>query len=267
MTVADHARRFPRWPLTLIALSAATAIWGGWVSLGALTGFGMVRLDPGIRPAVSVDLALTLPVSVEAYAAYALAAWLGPWQVPARARRFAMCSAGFALLLGLSGQASYHLLAAHHARSAPALVTVLVSSVPVIVIGCAATLTHLLRGSAEPSADVSAQPRQVHPLTAALIARVAPAPPAVSQPPPEPASVPSAPPRRKPSPRRAASTRAEREQQQRDRVRAALTADPKATVRDIAGREGVSEATVARVKKAMREESAGPVRLHSVAGE
>src|SRR5579875_1421705 len=141
-------RKMPRWPLVLIAAPAATAVWSGWVGLGGLCGFGLVQPFPGIA-AWHLDTAITLPVGVEAYGAYALGAWLTPG-TPERARGFARNSAIGALVLGAGGQVIYHLLAAAHAAKAPWPVVVLVSCLPVITLGFGAALTHLLRVPAEP---------------------------------------------------------------------------------------------------------------------
>ena len=81
MTAHRHSRRHatsgaePRtypWPLLLIAAPAAVAIWSGWVGLGGMCGFGLVYPLPGIVPWLHVNTAITLPVGVEAYGAYAL---------------------------------------------------------------------------------------------------------------------------------------------------------------------------------------------------
>jgi hypothetical protein len=166
-----------RWPLLLIGAPAAVSIWGGWVGLGGMAGFGPVRLLPGILPHVVINLAICLPVGVEAYGAYALGAWLRPG-TPDSARRFARWSAIGSLLLGMCGQVSYHLLAAAHSARAPWPVTVAVSCVPVVALGFGAALIHLLR--AAPAADSVQSP--VHrphdlaaPLVAALAARISPA--------------------------------------------------------------------------------------------
>jgi hypothetical protein len=143
-----------RWPLLLIAAPAAVAIWSGWVGLGELCGFGPVRLLPGIS-GLTINTAITLPVGVEAYAAYALGAWMSPASPP-EARRFARWSALGALAYGMAGQIIYHLLAAAHATAAPWPVVVVVSCMPVAVLGLAAALTHLLRSEPEKVAD----PRQ-----------------------------------------------------------------------------------------------------------
>jgi hypothetical protein len=137
-----------RWPLFLIALPAAVAIWSGWVGLGQLCGFGPVRLLPGIT-GWTLNTAITLPIGVEAYAAYALGAWMAPG-TPKRAAVFARWSALGALGYGMAGQVIYHLLAAAHAAAAPWPVVVVVSCMPVAVLGLAAALTHLLRAHPEP---------------------------------------------------------------------------------------------------------------------
>src|SRR5215475_14755629 len=131
-------------PLVLIALPAAVAIWSGWVGLGERAGFGGVNLLPGIGGGFTLNTAITLPVGVEAYAAYALGVWMSA-RAPVDARRFAQWSAIGALAYGMAGQVIYHLLAAAGVTEAPWPVVVGVSCMPVIVLGCAAALTHLLR--------------------------------------------------------------------------------------------------------------------------
>jgi hypothetical protein len=133
-----------RWPLALIAAPAAVAVWSGWVGLGTLCGFGIVHPLPGIADGFQLNTAITLPVGVEAYGAYALGAWLTPGTTPA-ARRFARRSALGALGLGMAGQVIYHLLAASHAAAAPWPVVMLVSCLPVLTLGLGVALTHLLR--------------------------------------------------------------------------------------------------------------------------
>jgi len=136
-----------RWPLFLIAAPAAVAVWSGWVGLGTLCGFGVIHPLPGIWDQLRLDTAITLPVGVEAYGAYALGAWLAPLAVPQTARKFARRSAVGALALGMTGQVIYHLLAAAHAARAPWPVVVLVSCMPVVTLGFGAALTHLLRAA------------------------------------------------------------------------------------------------------------------------
>jgi hypothetical protein len=137
-------RPLPRWPLYLIASPAAVAVWSGWVGLGTLCGFGVVHPLPGIADGFTINTAITLPVGVEAYGAYALRAWLTPG-TSETARRFARWSAIGSLALGMLGQVVYHLLSAAHAIRAPWPVVVLVSCLPVVTLGFGAALTHLLR--------------------------------------------------------------------------------------------------------------------------
>jgi hypothetical protein len=161
-----------RWPLFLIAAPAAVAIWSGWVGLGELCGFGPVRLLPGIS-GLTVNTAITLPIGVEAYAAYALGAWMSPASPPG-ARRFARWSALGALAYGMAGQIIYHLLAAAHATAAPWPVVVVVSCMPVAVLGLAAALTHLLRAADVTNSQfVTAPPDSVEAAKASMRATVA----------------------------------------------------------------------------------------------
>jgi hypothetical protein len=138
--------RVRSWRLTLVllALPAFVAIWGGWVGLGGLTGWGPMPLLPGIADGFVLNSAITLPIGVEAYAAFALRVWLSGF-VPVRARRFAKVSAIGALVLGAAGQVAYHLMSAAGITKAPWPVTTLVSCLPVVVLGCAAGLAHLIR--------------------------------------------------------------------------------------------------------------------------
>ena len=145
-----------RWPLFFIAAPAAVAIWSGWVGLGGLCGFGPIHPLPGIADSFTLNTAITLPVGVEAYGAYALKAWLTPG-VPERAQVFARKSAIGALALGMCGQVIYHLLNAAHATRAPWPVTVVVSCMPVVTLGFGAALTHLLWNA--PEGDLAAVPR------------------------------------------------------------------------------------------------------------
>ncbi|WP_435112378.1 hypothetical protein [Nocardiopsis synnemataformans] len=126
-----------------ISLSAFTAVWGGWVGLGRMVGFGPVNLLPGIGDGLIVDLAITLPIGIEAYAAAALWVAVGGL-VHGKGRWFAGVSAATALGLGAFGQAVYHLLEAQGKHTAPDWVVVFVSVLPVVVLGAAGVLLHLV---------------------------------------------------------------------------------------------------------------------------
>jgi hypothetical protein len=142
------------WPLP-----ATVAVWSGWVGIGQMTGFGQVHPLPGIWDSFHLDSAVTLPVGVEAYAAYALRAWLSASAtVSGRTRRFACWSAVGSLLLGMAGQVAYHLLAQAGATHAPWGITTAVSCLPVLVLGMGAALAHLLRADAH-LIDVTGQAR------------------------------------------------------------------------------------------------------------
>lgn len=166
-------RSFPRWPLALIALPAASIIWSGWVGLGQLCGFGPVNVLPGIGGGFTINTAIFLPVGVETYAAYALGAWLGPWQLRDDVRKFARRSAIGALALGMSAQVVFHLLTAARATVAPWPVTVLVSCMPVAVLGLSAALAHLLRdpGTAPSPTAPGAVPAVPAPVSAPAAAK------------------------------------------------------------------------------------------------
>lgn len=93
-------------------------------------------------------------VGVEAYAAYALHAWLADeHSISGRTRRFAKWSAICSFTLGMAGQVAYHLLAQAGTVRAPWPVTTIVSCLPVLVLAMGTTLTHMLRADAGTAAD------------------------------------------------------------------------------------------------------------------
>jgi hypothetical protein len=145
-----------RWPLLLIASPAAVSIWSGWVGLGGMCGFGIVHPLPGIASGFRLNTAITLPIGVEAYGAYALGASLS-LETDHPARSFARKSAIGSLLLGMLGQVAYHVLSASHASRAPLPVVVLVSCMPVVTLGFGAALTHLLRAPV-PAPETACEP-------------------------------------------------------------------------------------------------------------
>jgi hypothetical protein len=153
-TVAEPASRgrVRSWPLVLLALPASVAVWSGWVGIGQLTGFGEVRPLPGIWNSLHLDSAITLPIGVEAYAAYALHAWLSAGvSLTGRTHQFAKWSAIGSLLVGMAGQVAYHLLTQAGATRAPWEVTTAVACLPVLILGMAAALTHLIHADASTS--------------------------------------------------------------------------------------------------------------------
>ena len=157
------------WPLLVLALPASIAVWSGWIGIGQMTGFGEIRPLPGIWNSLRLDTAVTLPVGVEAYAAFALHAWLtsNP-AISDRTRRFARWSAIAAMILGMSGQVAYHLLNQAGTTRAPWEVTTLVACLPVAVLGMGSALAHLLRSDTAPAKLHGAEARhQRRPLTPA----------------------------------------------------------------------------------------------------
>jgi hypothetical protein len=70
--VSSGARTVRSRPLLVLAASAAAEVWSVRVGIAQKTGFGLVSPLPGILPSLHLDTSITLPVGVEAYAAYAL---------------------------------------------------------------------------------------------------------------------------------------------------------------------------------------------------
>jgi len=135
-------------------------VWSGWVGIAQKTGFGVVHLLPGIWSSLHLDTAVTLPVGVECYAAYALRAWLAGGQaVRDRTRRFAMWSAISSFALGMAGQVAFHLMDQDRVTRAPWGITTLVSCLPVLVLGMGTALAHMLREDAT-AADQTNHPDQ-----------------------------------------------------------------------------------------------------------
>ena len=152
--VSSGTRTVRSWPLLVLAAPAAAEVWSGWVGIAQKTGFGLVSPLPGILPSLHLDTSITLPVGVEAYAAYALRAWLaGEHSISGRTRRFAKWSAICSFALGMAGQVAYHLLAQAGAARAPWPVTTIVSCLPVLVLAMGTTLAHMLRADADTAAD------------------------------------------------------------------------------------------------------------------
>lgn len=142
---ARPGRTVRPWPLLVLAAPAAAEVWSGWVGIAQKTGFGLISPLPGIWPSLHLDTSITLPVGVEAYAAYALRAWLGnEHSVSPRTRRFAKWSAIFSFALGMAGQVAYHLLAQAGMSRAPWAITTIVSCLPVLVLAMGTTLAHML---------------------------------------------------------------------------------------------------------------------------
>jgi len=135
------------WPVWLLMAPAAVAIWGGWVGLGEMAGFGKVNLLPGIAE-VEINTAITLPIGMEVYAAYALYVWLSGYAT-GQALKFARNSAILSLVVGSAGQMAYHVMEAAHVEVAPWPVTAVVAVLPVAVLGMGAGLAHLVSAQQE----------------------------------------------------------------------------------------------------------------------
>lgn len=150
--MSTTAKRVGTWPSLVLIIPASVAIWGGWVSLGAMCGFGVVHPLPGIVDDFSLDMAVCLPLGMEVYSTWAIWVWLSG-RAPERARRFAARSAVAGLVLGAGGQVAYHLMTAWGWSTAPWPVVTAVACIPVAVLGLGAALAHLIRSSElEPAA-------------------------------------------------------------------------------------------------------------------
>lgn len=144
-------RKTPTWPVLLLCLPAFVAIWGGWVGLGELTGFGVVNLLPGMVPDggwATINTAITLPIGLETYAAYSLHVSVNAPK-GSQLRSFSGKSAIAALLLGGGGQVAYHLMESMELTRAPLWVTAIVGSLPVVVLGLGTRLASLARQELE----------------------------------------------------------------------------------------------------------------------
>ncbi|GAA1821452.1 hypothetical protein [Agromyces neolithicus] len=159
--VEQEYETYSRWPLFPLYIGAYVAIWGGWVSLGRMSGFGPTEMLPGILP-WTLDLSIVLPLGLEAYAAFSLGVWLTRKRIAPSARRFARWSSLAGLGLGIAGQVTYHALVGLGYEVAPLWVVMVVAAVPVLTLAAASTLTHELgagakrakaeRGSGRPAA-------------------------------------------------------------------------------------------------------------------
>lgn len=140
------------WPLLFIALAAGVSVWSGWVGLGQLTGFGLIEPFPGVTD-WRINSSIVLPISVEAYGAYALSCWLAPGIYSDRTVQFAGVSALISLGVGALAQVAYHLMSAAGIVAAPWQITALVACVPVAVLGLASALAKMV--TADRRADVA----------------------------------------------------------------------------------------------------------------
>lgn len=132
------------WPIWVLATPAAVAIWGGWVELGRMCGYGPVTPLPGIADDFTIDLSITLPIGVEALAAYALSVALSPADLARPVRTFARFAVTVSLLIGAAGQIAFHLLVAAGRTTAPPALVAAVAVLPVITLALGAGLAHLI---------------------------------------------------------------------------------------------------------------------------
>ena len=111
------------------ATSAAVSSFAGLRELAVVAGWPVV-------------LAPLLPLTVDAYAMTATRVWLAESTRSQRARRFARANAVGAILLSLTGNAVYHLIAVHLV-AASWVVVVAVGAVPALVLGLVSHLAVL----------------------------------------------------------------------------------------------------------------------------
>lgn len=205
VAVPRTRRRLSPWYLAPIGASAFIAIWSGWVGIGGMTGFGKVNLLPGIGHGLQINSAITLPLGMEAYAAYAIHAAITPG-IPPRAREFAKWSSVAAIVVGMIGQTTFHLLSAIGAKSAPWPVTLGVSCLPVLVLGMAVMLAHLMSDDDELESVPPAPPEPVREVPPAHYATVRKPEPRLEDTQPMPRLVPT--PKAEPAVKRAATSSA-----------------------------------------------------------
>lgn len=127
------------WVAVIIAACALLEVWASWLGIGSVSGFPEIG---------HVTTGWILPVTTEAYWAYALWTWLAGAPGP-RSRKFAMWTAGIVFALSLLGQESGHLLAASHKAVPPAYVVAFVTALPLISLALVAVLVHLRQADRE----------------------------------------------------------------------------------------------------------------------
>ena len=136
--------RRQRWALILMGVAAGFSVWSGWVGLGEMSGYGPVRPLPGIWDSLTINSAIVLPISVEAYGTYALRIWLTRVTSRKSVRVYACVSAFASLVVGGAAQVAYHLLTAYGHTRAPWQVVTAVALVPVAVLALASILAYLV---------------------------------------------------------------------------------------------------------------------------
>ena len=132
--------------LSGIIAAAMVSIWGGWVELGHIVGFGAVQPLPGTPLShVTVDLAITLPIGAEALLALCVPIALASGSFSARTRRFSWTAMVIMTLVGMTGQVSYHLLTAWSWSTPPTWLVIGTSCLPITNLLVATILVHMVR--------------------------------------------------------------------------------------------------------------------------
>jgi hypothetical protein len=145
--------------MAVSAASAAVSSFAGLRALAVVAGWPVV-------------LAPLLPLTVDAYAMTATRVWTSESTRSARARRYARTNAVGAILLSLTGNAVYHLIAVRLV-AASWVVVVAVGAVPALVLGLVSHLA-VLRTQVDPAGPAKHRVRpespEVRPVRASRLA-------------------------------------------------------------------------------------------------
>lgn len=120
------------WVVGIIAACALAEMFGSWLAVASISGF------PHYGP---VTTGWVLFVTTEVFWGYALWTWLAGAPGP-RSRRFARASAVVMFVISFAGQEASHLVSSG-GRTAPVIVVLFVSPLPLVAVGLIAVLFHL----------------------------------------------------------------------------------------------------------------------------
>ena len=157
-----RTQRVGTWPLLVLALPAAVAVWSGWVGIGQMTGFGQVTsCQESGTPCISTPPSPcrsaskpTPPTHCGPGCPPALRSLPGPAGSPAGQRSDPSCSAW-------PGRSPTTSSRRPVLRMRPGITTA-VSCLPVLVLGMGAALAHLLRADSHRT-NLGGQAKSTHP--------------------------------------------------------------------------------------------------------
>lgn len=146
-----------QWVIWVIAAAVGLEIWGTWVDLGSLLGFP-------VAPVLwwHVPTNWTLAFTTEAYAAYAVYAWMSA--PSSKSGRFAMWTAIGTIIIGWVAQGTYHRMLADHLTRAPGWLVIGAACLPSLVLmlgGILMHMTHADSRKAEAAAATAAKADEV----------------------------------------------------------------------------------------------------------